>query len=66
LYDWSKIRFLESTENLKSIVRQSSGRTPSTTAARDITACLQLANKGHDTRSLQAYLGHKNIQHTVR
>jgi type 1 fimbriae regulatory protein FimB/type 1 fimbriae regulatory protein FimE len=23
-----------------------------------------LANKGHDTRSLQAYLGHKNIQHT--
>ena len=25
-----------------------------------------LANKGHDTRALQAYLGHKNIQHTVR
>jgi hypothetical protein len=25
-----------------------------------------LANKGHHTRSLQAYLGHKNIQHTVR
>ncbi|MCC8953124.1 tyrosine-type recombinase/integrase [Bradyrhizobium sp. Pear77] len=25
-----------------------------------------LANKGNDTRSLQAYLGHKNIQHTVR
>jgi hypothetical protein len=25
-----------------------------------------LANKGHDTRSLQAFLGHKNIQHTVR
>lgn len=24
-----------------------------------------LANKGHDTRSLQAYLGHRNIQHTV-
>jgi type 1 fimbriae regulatory protein FimB/type 1 fimbriae regulatory protein FimE len=24
-----------------------------------------LANKSHDTRSLQAYLGHKNIQHTV-
>jgi site-specific recombinase XerD len=23
-------------------------------------------NKGHDTRALQAYLGHKNIQHTVR
>jgi len=25
-----------------------------------------LANAGKDTRSLQAYLGHKNIQHTVR
>jgi site-specific recombinase XerD len=25
-----------------------------------------LANKGHDTCALQAYLGHKNIQHTVR
>ena len=25
-----------------------------------------LANKGHDTRALQAYLGHNNIQHTVR
>ena len=25
-----------------------------------------LANAGHDTRALQAYLGHRNIQHTVR
>ncbi len=25
-----------------------------------------LANQGHDTRALQAYLGHRNIQHTVR
>ena len=25
-----------------------------------------LANKGHDTRALQAYLGHHNIQHTVQ
>jgi Phage integrase family len=25
-----------------------------------------LANAGHDTRALQAYLGHKNIQHTVQ
>lgn len=25
-----------------------------------------LASKGHDTRAIQAYLGHKNIQHTVR
>src|SRR6516225_1651392 len=26
----------------------------------------KLANDGHDTRSLQAYLGHRNIQHTVK
>ena len=25
-----------------------------------------LANSGHDTRAIQAYLGHSNIQHTVR
>jgi integrase len=25
-----------------------------------------LADRGQDTRALQAYLGHKNIQHTVR
>ncbi len=25
-----------------------------------------LANKGVDTRSIQHYLGHQNIQHTVR
>ena len=30
-------------------------------------ACgFKLANNGHDTRALQHYLGHKNIQHTVR
>ena len=30
-------------------------------------ACgFKLANDGHDTRAIQAYLGHKNIQHTVR
>ena len=26
----------------------------------------KLANDGHDTRALQAYLGHRNIAHTVR
>ncbi len=26
----------------------------------------KLANDGHDTRAIQLYLGHKNIQHTVR
>jgi type 1 fimbriae regulatory protein FimB/type 1 fimbriae regulatory protein FimE len=25
-----------------------------------------LANEGYDTRSIQHYMGHKNIQHTVR
>jgi integrase len=25
-----------------------------------------LASRGHDTRAIQDYLGHKNIQHTVR
>jgi type 1 fimbriae regulatory protein FimB/type 1 fimbriae regulatory protein FimE len=25
-----------------------------------------LANAGHDTRAIQLYLGHRNIQHTVR
>jgi type 1 fimbriae regulatory protein FimB/type 1 fimbriae regulatory protein FimE len=30
-------------------------------------ACgFKLANDGHDTRSLQHWLGHRNIQHTVR
>jgi Phage integrase family len=30
-------------------------------------ACgFKLANEGHDTRSLQHYLGHKNIAYTVR
>jgi site-specific recombinase XerD len=27
---------------------------------------LQLANDGHDTRAIQAYLGHRNIQNTTR
>lgn len=26
----------------------------------------RLAGDGHDTRSIQDYLGHRNIQHTVR
>ena len=26
----------------------------------------ELANEGHDTRSIQQYIGHSNIQHTTR
>jgi len=26
----------------------------------------KLANEGHDTRAIQMYLGHSNIQHTTR
>ncbi|MEM8674994.1 MAG: hypothetical protein AAGF83_14130 [Cyanobacteria bacterium P01_G01_bin.67] len=30
-------------------------------------SCLGLlASRGHDTRAIQAYLGYRNIQHTVR
>jgi type 1 fimbriae regulatory protein FimB/type 1 fimbriae regulatory protein FimE len=32
----------------------------------DLVCGYALANAGHDTRALQAWLGHKNIQHTVR
>jgi len=28
--------------------------------------CYKLANDGHDTRAIQAYLGHRNIQNTTR
>jgi len=45
-----------------------SGRAGLQDASAHASACLSfaLANKGHDMRALQAYLGHKNIQHTVR
>jgi type 1 fimbriae regulatory protein FimB/type 1 fimbriae regulatory protein FimE len=33
---------------------------------RNAPSLVALANRGHDTRALPAYLGHKNIQHTVR
>jgi hypothetical protein len=33
---------------------------------RHSTCGFALPNAGHDTRSLQGYLGHRNIQHTVR
>jgi integrase len=36
------------------------------TDARFPGCAYALAKAGHDTRALQAWLGHKNIQHTVR
>jgi hypothetical protein len=39
--DWHKCRFLESSENLKPLVRERFGREPSTSVAREIAACLQ-------------------------
>jgi type 1 fimbriae regulatory protein FimB len=44
-------------------IRWASGVVP---ACHGTSCGFALANKGHDTRALQAYLGHKNIQHTVR
>lgn len=48
----------------KLVLKPSWPSTPTHTCS-DMPAAM-LANKGHDTRALQAYLGHRNIQHTVR
>jgi hypothetical protein len=39
------------------LVQMTNPATPINTSA--------LANNGHDTRALQTYLGHRNIQHTA-
>lgn len=39
--DWHECMFLESTENLKPLVKKRFGREPSTSVALDIVACLQ-------------------------
>jgi type 1 fimbriae regulatory protein FimB/type 1 fimbriae regulatory protein FimE len=36
------------------------------TVSRRHSTGFKLANDGKDTRAIQLYLGHKNIQHTVR
>src|SRR5579862_7136486 len=38
---WNECRFLESSENLKPLVKSRFGREPSTSVAREISACLQ-------------------------
>jgi site-specific recombinase XerD len=47
-------------------VRWSRGWFPGASAHAAARCGFKLANDGVDTRSLQAYLGHRNIQHTVR
>jgi hypothetical protein len=39
--DWQGCRFLESTDNLKRVLKMRTGRSPSTGLARDVAACLQ-------------------------
>jgi hypothetical protein len=39
--DWHKCKFLESTENLKPLVKKRFGREPSSSIGREIAACLQ-------------------------
>jgi site-specific recombinase XerD len=39
---------------------------PDTSAHAAAWLRLRPSHAGHDTRALQAWLGHKNIQHTVR
>jgi type 1 fimbriae regulatory protein FimB/type 1 fimbriae regulatory protein FimE len=47
--------------------RRIKNETPSVHPHRLRQACgCKLANDGQDTRAAQHYLGHKNIQHTVR
>lgn len=63
--DWHKVRFLESSENLKPLVKMRFGREPSTTVARDIAACLvqgrlfyeAAAASPLEIRPLQMYYG---------
>jgi hypothetical protein len=59
---------------MKSAAQCGWGKSRSTTVRNYTLLCIcksskqtgDLANAGHDTRALQAWLGYKNIQHTVR
>jgi hypothetical protein len=63
--DWTEIKFLESTANLRAAIKRATGRTPSTQIARDIAACLQqgrlffeiAASAPLQVRPLQIYYG---------
>jgi integrase len=51
---------------LRKLAREQEPKSPFVFTSERHACGFALANKGHDTRALQAYLGHKNIQHTVR
>jgi hypothetical protein len=41
VFDWTRITFLESAQNVKSPLRAMTGKTPSTSIARGVSVCLQ-------------------------
>jgi hypothetical protein len=41
MFEWRRITFLESVTNLKPLLRAATGKSPSSTVAREITVCLQ-------------------------
>src|ERR1700722_18942468 len=63
--DWHKCKFLESTENLKPLVKKRFGREPSSSVAREIAACLlqgrlfyeAAASSPMEIRPLQQFYG---------
>ncbi len=50
-FDWYKIKFLESTSNLKRLIKEASGKEPSTKVARDISICIQQGRMFFETAS---------------
>jgi hypothetical protein len=63
--DWHQCKFLESTENLRPLVKRRFGRVPSSSRAREIAACLQqgrlfyeaAASSPLEIRPLQQFYG---------
>jgi len=49
--DWHRCKFLESTENLRPLIKKRFGREPSSLIAREIAACLQQGRLFYETAS---------------